>query len=271
MLPADFPGKIYRNPKPRRVAKLPKHRYDLKEKSNLQGSHDGTQGDPLKWGLPGWRIEQAFSKKTLIGNWCEERNTFEHDNLKANSKNRLDLQAVEQVPETHLRRHALLKKDGNHAKYKTGNLYWNRDCSYISWFDSDYRREQNKSTRKWNRHRLCWEPEWSDHPVQGTPTQLGIRENKIKKWAEDKKLLSGSAKISQSTTYSGDYVESKDAFPLRYAQSPKHLRSSNYFQGPVPINSPTELHPPAQVKFDLRDEKDLRGQTSYSTSCSRAH
>jgi len=33
----------------------------------------GAQGDPLKWTLPGWRIEQAYSNKTLIGNWVEER------------------------------------------------------------------------------------------------------------------------------------------------------------------------------------------------------
>ena len=33
----------------------------------------GAQSDPMKWKLPGWRIEQAFSNKTLIGNWVEER------------------------------------------------------------------------------------------------------------------------------------------------------------------------------------------------------
>ena len=32
----------------------------------------GAQGDPMKWKMPGWRIEQRFSNKTLIGNWCEE-------------------------------------------------------------------------------------------------------------------------------------------------------------------------------------------------------
>jgi len=33
----------------------------------------GAQSDPEKWNLPGWRIEQRYSNKTLIGNWCEER------------------------------------------------------------------------------------------------------------------------------------------------------------------------------------------------------
>ena len=33
----------------------------------------GAQSDPQKWYMPGWRIEQRYSNKTLIGNWCEER------------------------------------------------------------------------------------------------------------------------------------------------------------------------------------------------------
>ena len=31
------------------------------------------QGDPKKWNMPGWRIEQKYSTKVLIGNWEEER------------------------------------------------------------------------------------------------------------------------------------------------------------------------------------------------------
>ena len=33
----------------------------------------GAMNDPLKWGLPGWRIEQRYDPKVLIGNWYEER------------------------------------------------------------------------------------------------------------------------------------------------------------------------------------------------------
>lgn len=33
------------------------------------------QGDPQKWNLPGWRIEQRFAPGVLIGNWGEERYT----------------------------------------------------------------------------------------------------------------------------------------------------------------------------------------------------
>ena len=33
------------------------------------------QGDPRKWHMPGWRIEQKFSPGVLIGNWGEDRHT----------------------------------------------------------------------------------------------------------------------------------------------------------------------------------------------------
>ncbi len=33
----------------------------------------GAQGDPKKWNMPGWRIEQRYSTNVLIGNWQEER------------------------------------------------------------------------------------------------------------------------------------------------------------------------------------------------------
>lgn len=33
------------------------------------------QGDPMKWHMPGWRIEQRFAPGVLIGNWGEERYT----------------------------------------------------------------------------------------------------------------------------------------------------------------------------------------------------
>ena len=33
----------------------------------------GTHGDPHKWHMPGWRIEQKYSPGVLIGNWGEEQ------------------------------------------------------------------------------------------------------------------------------------------------------------------------------------------------------
>ena len=39
------------------------------------------QGDPLKWSMPGWRIEQRYANGVLIGNWSEERHKVGHDKL----------------------------------------------------------------------------------------------------------------------------------------------------------------------------------------------
>jgi len=33
----------------------------------------GAMSDPMKWNLPGWRVEQKYADKVLIGNWYEER------------------------------------------------------------------------------------------------------------------------------------------------------------------------------------------------------
>ena len=189
----------------------------------FNGCHDGAQGDPLKWELPGWRIEQSYSKNTLIGNWCEERNNFEHATHNNNSTNRIDYQANDQSePECQLRRHALRRNDGSTNKYHGQNS--EKTSSNISWYDSDYRRASTKQTRQWNRHKLVWEPEYSDHPVQGQSTQLGILDRKLKRWEEDRKLLNGAVPFRPSTTYNGDFHQfSNDSFPLKYAMAPKAL------------------------------------------------
>lgn len=33
-----------------------------------------SHGDPQKWHMPGWRIEQRYAPGVLIGNWAEEKN-----------------------------------------------------------------------------------------------------------------------------------------------------------------------------------------------------
>jgi hypothetical protein len=191
----------------------------------FHGTHDGAQGDPLKWEMPGWRIEQTFSKNTLIGNWCEERGGFEHNSRKINSTNRIDYKDNgETPPECQTRRHALRRNDGSTDKYQSNSLGGGNTTSNISWYDTDYRRASTKQHRKWDRHRLVWQPEFSDHPVQGNATQLGIRERKFNSWREDRKLLNGSQPFKPPTTYTGDFKQTNSSdFPLRYSIAPKNL------------------------------------------------
>ena len=114
-------SKVYENKQPRPA----ENAADIPNNITYHGSHDGAQGDPRKWEMPGWRIEQSYSKKTLIGNWCEERNKVEHGNVAINSSNRADFKEFEenQVPNTQLRRHALRREsDGTRNKYQDNNL-----------------------------------------------------------------------------------------------------------------------------------------------------
>jgi len=209
---------VYNNPYPRKE-------HNQAKSVVFHGAHDGAQGDPLKWQLPGWRIEQRFSKRTLIGNWCEERNNFEHNRQQINSTNRIDYKNNGDCePQCQLRRHALRRNDGSTNKYQAGGLNSEKTTSNISWYDSDYRRASTKQQRQWNRHKLVWEPEYSDHPVQGKATQLGILDRKLQRWEEDRKLLNGFRSFSPSTTYGGDFHNfDKASFPLRYAMAPKEL------------------------------------------------
>ena len=49
------------------ICTITSHIQDLQKKITM--SH----GDPAKWNMPGWRIEQRYSPGVLIGNWSEER------------------------------------------------------------------------------------------------------------------------------------------------------------------------------------------------------
>lgn len=220
-------SKVYNLKQPRKDVHTNNNTYHY----GISHKHDGAQGDPKKWEMPGWRIEQDYSKRTLIGNWCEERNTVEHNDVKYNSTNRSDFtdNVKKVIPCTQERRHALRRNDGSSDKYlvKIGGIHKTGvdNKGYISWYDCDYRRTENKARRKWNRHKLVWEPEWSDRPLQGSSTQLGIRQAKFTKWKEDNAISNGSNGYNPKTTYSDFKAFSADAFPIRYAQSSKKLSS----------------------------------------------
>lgn len=49
---------------------MPLQVLQTREKEGREGE-DGGRGD--KWQLPGWRIEQKYSRGVLIGNWSEDR------------------------------------------------------------------------------------------------------------------------------------------------------------------------------------------------------
>ncbi|KAK3536549.1 hypothetical protein QTP86_013739 [Hemibagrus guttatus] len=65
-----------------------------------------------KWKQPGWRIEQKYSSKVLVGNWAEERLQFSREGKTANSSNRLDFRPhPDHRPDVIIRRTALRRSE----------------------------------------------------------------------------------------------------------------------------------------------------------------
>ncbi|XP_056324489.1 cilia- and flagella-associated protein 107 isoform X2 [Danio aesculapii] len=96
-----------------------------------------------KWSQPGWKIEQKYGNKVLIGNWVEEK--------------------LQGVPSRQLLSH----HDVPSSHY------------LVSLYDESYGRQTSSSLptlRSWHPDKLAWVPERSDHPVQGPPTKFGLAE-----------------------------------------------------------------------------------------------
>nr|XP_009304375.1 uncharacterized protein C1orf158 homolog isoform X2 [Danio rerio] len=65
-----------------------------------------------KWSQPGWKIEQKYGNKVLIGNWVEEKLQFARECKTANSSNRLDyIPHMLHRPDVVMRRKALRRSE----------------------------------------------------------------------------------------------------------------------------------------------------------------
>ncbi|MGH0120153.1 UNVERIFIED_CONTAM: hypothetical protein FKN15_065314 [Acipenser sinensis] len=93
----------------------------------------GAQSDPKKWSMPGWRTEEKYSNKVLIGNWVEER--------------------LQGLPSRVLLTH--------HNTPNSDHL--------VSLYDEVYCRQGRNPAlpplRSWKYDSLAWVPERSDHPL----------------------------------------------------------------------------------------------------------
>jgi len=221
-------------------------------------SHD----DPTKWNLPGWRIEQRFSPGVLIGNWGEERYTFQKGNNNHNSTHRMDFKNWGgSRPDVVLRRKAQLQNDGLGKEslfYHHGNRYSN---NMISWYDEQFnkreRDEANKlpDLRSWDSHRLAWLPEKSDYPIQGDPTNFGLHAKLRSTWSDQ---IANETHGDYNTTYRHSYSSPPDrrgpatcAPQSRYANQREisttlhkinRVNRDLHFRGQPFLQSPEMLH-----------------------------
>ncbi|XP_036007829.1 uncharacterized protein C1orf158 homolog [Fundulus heteroclitus] len=66
-----------------------------------------------KWAQTGWRIEQRYGNRALIGNWAEERRQFTREPKIADSISRVDYRPHwDFKPDVFERRSALLRAEG---------------------------------------------------------------------------------------------------------------------------------------------------------------
>ncbi|XP_052211992.1 cilia- and flagella-associated protein 107-like isoform X2 [Dreissena polymorpha] len=205
------------------------------------------QGDPRKWHMPGWRIEQKYSPGVLIGNWDEERYTFQRGNTKHNSTHRVDFRNVgSHRPDVVVRRKALLRNDGlgpEHLFWHHGNRYTN---NMLSWYDEHYNGRWKENTlppsRQWNGNQLAWGPEKSDYPLQAAPTNFGLLQSLQEKWRAQ---IADETRGEFDSTYSSSYLQpGRDAMAQpRYA---------------IPRAQSTNLHPVNKINKDLH----FRGVTA---------
>ncbi|XP_077998288.1 cilia- and flagella-associated protein 107-like [Glandiceps talaboti] len=204
------------------------------------------QGDPQKWYMPGWRIEQRYSGGVLIGNWSEERHEFQRSGHKNSSTHREDFTKYPNFkPDRMTRRAAMMKNEGlgkDHIFSHHGNRYSN---NMISWYDENYnkreRDEKNKlpELRHWDSHRLAWVPEKTDFPIQGEPTNFGLKAATTAKMQKQEAFQEGG---DYCTTYGTSYSPHRgDSYVQKHYAAPRTISAS--------------LHPLNKINKDLH----LRG------------
>ncbi|XP_070561522.1 cilia- and flagella-associated protein 107-like [Ptychodera flava] len=200
------------------------------------------QGDPRKWNMPGWRIEQRYRQGVLIGNWSEERHNFLKSGHRNSSTHREDFTPYPNYkPDVMTRRAAMMQNEGlgsHHIFAHHGNRYSN---NMISWYDEHYnkreRDEKNKlpELRHWDSHQLSWVPEKTDYPIQGAPTNFGLKASKDAKWA---KLEAAESKGDYCTTYGASYEpHSTGAYIQKHYAAPRTISAN--------------LHPLNKINKDL--------------------
>ncbi|KXJ22585.1 uncharacterized protein C1orf158 homolog [Exaiptasia diaphana] len=197
--------------------------------------------DDLKWGLPGWKIEQRFRPDVLIGNWSEERRKFERSQSQYNSTNRTDYKNFgNPLPDVKTRRKGMLHTEGlgqQHIFSHHGDAY---KGNTITWYDQQFnRREETESNfpalRTWERQRLVWQPEKSDFPIQGPPTNYGLLEKKKAQWK--KEAENENMSIYNTTQKLSYFPHQRQSYSYRHFATPRFISTKFH-----PHHSNKDLH-----------------------------
>ncbi|XP_053311321.1 cilia- and flagella-associated protein 107-like [Spea bombifrons] len=156
-----------------------------------------------KWSLPGWKIEQKYSNKVLVGNWLEERKEFKRGSYSTKgSCYRIDYASFPVDNSSVMLRRSITKRMQGLPKQHLITHHGEPNSKYlVSLYDDHYLRRGNLSlppTRTFNGHQLAWVPECSDYPTIEPPTNYGLKKEKEMQWKES------SSKETRSV-YSASY------------------------------------------------------------------
>ncbi|XP_039652475.1 uncharacterized protein C1orf158 homolog [Perca fluviatilis] len=130
-----------------------------------------------KWAQTGWRIEQKYANKVLVGNWAEERLQFTREPQTANSTNRVDYRPHwDFKPDVFERRSALLRAEGLPSKLLFAHCGPPSSNYLVTHSEERYQcKHTNALPTLLPGHpdSLTWQLERSDRPVSALPTNSG--------------------------------------------------------------------------------------------------
>ncbi|XP_045931044.1 uncharacterized protein C1orf158 homolog [Micropterus dolomieu] len=130
-----------------------------------------------KWAQTGWRREQKYANKVLLGNWAEERIQFTRDPKTVNSTNRIDYRPHwDFKPDVFERRSALLRAEGLPSKLLFAHYGPPSSHYLLTQYEESYGHKHTNALpilRPWHPDSLTWQLDRSDRPISALPTNVG--------------------------------------------------------------------------------------------------
>ncbi|XP_030276838.1 cilia- and flagella-associated protein 107 [Sparus aurata] len=133
---------------------------------------------PDKWAQTGWRIEQKYANKVLLGNWAEDRLQFTREPKTDNSTNRVDYGPHwDFEPDVFERRSALLRAEGLPSKLLFAHHAPPSSHYLVTHYEESYGHKHTNALptlRPWHPDSgSTWQLERSDRPICALHTGSG--------------------------------------------------------------------------------------------------
>ncbi|PIK51090.1 hypothetical protein BSL78_12040 [Apostichopus japonicus] len=144
-------------------------------------------------------------------------------------------------PDIMTRRAAMLRGEGLNNKLLFSHHKSDHTENLVSWYDQHYNKKERPVSdqlpefRHWDGNRLAWEPEASDHPIRGQPTNFGLRESMKKKWEKE-----------EAQAGLGDY---NTTYGTSFKDLPANSLVTTHYSPPKALS--TRMHPANQINKDL--------------------